>query len=400
MNARRWFSGDTHVHFLGERGAHCEAGGEDLNVVNLLASQWGHLFTNTEDFIGRPAVSDDGRTIVYCSQENRQHILGHMSLLGLKRHVAPWCSDGPDEAEMAGNMEVTLARWADACHQQGGTVIIPHMPNPNAELAALVATARVDGLEMTGHSKYPHLEYYRYLNCGYRVPLVGGTDKMDSAVPVGLCRTYVRVPENEQFTYENWCRNLRLGRTFLSSGPLLRLRVNGADVGDTVQLPGNGGTVEIEAAAESIFPVHVLQIVQEGEVIASSDERNGARALRLKTSVNVNRHTWVAARCAGPKYEARTHYDCWRRGIFAHTSPVYIAVGGEWGMFDLGTAQYMLTLIEGSLEHIRHHARRFRNEGQVTHHHEQEDHQAFLEGPFHEARAAIHRRMHEAGVAH
>jgi len=54
MNQKRWFSGDSHVHFLGERGAHREAQGEDLNVVNLLASQWGHLFTNTEDFIGGP----------------------------------------------------------------------------------------------------------------------------------------------------------------------------------------------------------------------------------------------------------------------------------------------------------------------------------------------------------
>ena len=37
------------------------------------------------------------------------------------------------------------------------------------------------------------LEYYRYLNSGYRLPLVGGTDKMSSAVPVGLYRTYARL---------------------------------------------------------------------------------------------------------------------------------------------------------------------------------------------------------------
>jgi hypothetical protein len=41
MNARRWFSGDTHVHFLSTQGSHTEARGEDLNVVNLLLSQWG-----------------------------------------------------------------------------------------------------------------------------------------------------------------------------------------------------------------------------------------------------------------------------------------------------------------------------------------------------------------------
>ena len=400
MNAQRWFGGDTHVHFLGERGAHREASGEDLNVVNLLASQWGHLFTNAEDFIGRPTVSHHGRTIVYCSQENRQHILGHMSLLGLKSHVSPWCSDGPDEAEMGGTIETTLARWADACHAQGGTVIIPHMPNPNAELAALLATGRADALEMTGHAKYSHLEYYRYLNCGYRLPLAGGTDKMDSGVPVGLCRTYVYIPPNEEFNHGNWCRNLCRGRTFISSGPLLRLSVNGCRLGDTVRLTGNGGTVELAAAADSIFPLHVLQIVQDGNVVASTEERRGARTLRVKAAVKVSRHTWFAARCAGPKYEARPHHDCWRRGIFAHTSPVYVAVGGDWDMLDAGTCQYMLTLIDGSLAYIQRHARRDTDEARVTHHHEHNDHLAFLERPFHEARAVIHRRLHEAGVAH
>ena len=54
MNAQRYFSGDTHVHFLSTQGAQLEARGEDLNVVNLLLSQWGHLFTNTEEWTGQP----------------------------------------------------------------------------------------------------------------------------------------------------------------------------------------------------------------------------------------------------------------------------------------------------------------------------------------------------------
>ena len=55
--------------------------------MNLLQSQWGSLFTNTEDFIGEAAVPRDGRTIVWRSQENRQHLLGHMILMGLKEPV-------------------------------------------------------------------------------------------------------------------------------------------------------------------------------------------------------------------------------------------------------------------------------------------------------------------------
>jgi hypothetical protein len=399
MNAGRWFSGDTHVHFLGTQGAHREAQGEDLNVVNLLQSQWGHLFTNTEDFIGRPTVTNDGSTIVYCTQENRQHMLGHLTLLGVKEPIMPWCSDGPSEAELGGTLDVTMSDWADKCHAQGGTVVIPHLPNPNGEPAILIATGRADAVEMLVHGGYQHIEYYRYLNGGYRLPLVGGTDKMTSDVPVGIYRTYAYIPDDEEFNYDNWCQAVRAGRTFLSGGPMIHLTVNGARVGDTLQLPGNGGTVEVEAWAESVHPIHTLQVVQQGRIVASTEETNGARRLHLKTSLKVDKHTWLAARCGGPNYTAIPHHDGWRRGVFAHTSPIYVAVGGEWWLFDSDTAQYMLTLIEGGLAYIRHTAPHHPR-GAVTHHHGEDDHLAYLERPFHQAAEAIHRRMHELGIAH
>ena len=49
------------------------------------------------------------------------------------------------------------------------------------------------------------------------------------------------------------------------------------------------------------------------------------------------------------------HHDEWQRGMFAHTSPIYVAVDGEWWLFDQNAAQYMLTLIEGGLAYIRQH---------------------------------------------
>ncbi len=399
QNARRWFSGDSHVHFVGGQGGHLEAQGEDLNVVNLLQSQWGHLFTNTEDWIGEPTLSNGGQTIVYCSQENRQHMLGHLTLWGLKQPVMPWCSDGPSEAELGGALETTLSHWADEAHRQGGTVIIPHLPTPNGEPAALIATGRADAVEMLQHGNYQHLEYYRYLNGGYRLPLVGGTDKMSSDVPVGLYRTYAYVPADEELSYDSWCRAVRSGRTFLSGGPMLTFSVDGAAIGDTLTLPRGGGEVEVEATAESIFPLHTLQIVSHGEVIAMTEDRAGSRRLHLNTKIRLDRHTWLAARCGGPEFQAVPHHDCWGRGIFAHTSPIYVAVGEAWSLADAQVAHYMLTLIDGSLGHIRTQARTY-PPGSVTYHHGEHDHQAYLERPFHEAIAAIHEHLHRAGVPH
>ena len=397
MNAEGWYSGDSHVHFLSTQGSHTESQGEDLNIVNLLPSQWGNLFTNTEDFTGRPSISQDGNNIVYVGQENRQHFLGHLILWGLKEPVMPWCSDGPGESELGGTLEITMSDWADQCHAQGGSVIIPHLPNPNGEPAALIATGRVDGVEMLRHAPFNHLEYYRYLNCGYRLPLVGGTDKMSSDVPVGIYRTYAYLPDQE-FTYDNWCKSVSQGRTFHSGGPIIHLTVDGHNIGDTMQLSG-AGTVEVEAWAESIFPIHTLEIVQGGRVVASTEDNKGTRRLELKAQAKVDGHTWLAARCGGPNYTSVPHHDGWGRGIFAHTSPIYVACGGEWWMFDKGTAQYMLTLIDGNLTYIRETAARHVS-GTATHHHGEDDHLAYLERPFVEARDAIHRRMHQLGIGH
>ena len=392
MNERRWFSGDTHVHFLSTQGALREAPAEDLNVVNLLQSQWGSLYTNTEDFIGEPVASRDGKTIVWANQENRQHLLGHLILLGLKQPIYPWCSDGPSEAELGGTLETTLSAWADACHAQGGTVVVPHFPNPNGEPAALVATRRADAVEMIVCQPYNHFEYYRYLNAGYRLPLVGGTDKMSSSVAVGQYRTYVYIPPDEQFSYAAWCRNLTAGRTFLSGGPLLEFSVDGAQIGDTLQLPAGGGTVEVQATARSILPVHTLQIVHNGRVVAQTDEPRGARSLSLHTGLAVGEHGWLCARVSGPNYEPIAHHDTWSRGVFAHTSPIYVASGGDWAMADRSGLEYMLTLVGGSLEYIRQLSPRWRP-GQVTHHHAEADHQAYLERPFLEAQAALRARL-------
>ena len=406
MNAQGWYSGDSHVHFLSSQGALTESRGEDLNVVNLLQSQWGSLFTNTEDFTGAPHVSRDGANIVYVSQENRQHFLGHLVMWGLKQPVMPWCTDGLGEAEIGGTLESTLSDWADRCHAQGGYVIKPHFPSRRSELNALIATGRLDAVEMLWQTRFVHQEYYRYLNCGYRLPLVGGTDKMSSDVPIGLYRTYAHLDEDEEFSYENWCKNVARGRTMLSGGPMVHLSVDGHQVGDTVKLSG-AGTVEVEAWAESILPINTLQIIARGRVVASTESREGTRRLELREKLAVDGHTWIAARCGGPGYanesltwdgQALRHHDTWRRGVFAHTSPIYVATGGEWQMFDGATAKYMLTLIDGSLAYI-HETSAQHEPGTVTHHHGEDDHMAYLERPFHEAREAILERARSLGVS-
>ena len=383
MAASGWYSGDSHVHFLSTQGAHLEQQCEDLRVVNLLQSQWGSLFTNTEDFTGRVSTTPDGSYVTYVGQENRQHVLGHLILWGLKEPVMPWCTDGPSEGELGGGLEATLSDWSDRAHAQGGTVVIPHFPLPNGEQAVLATTGRADAIESLNWDPYKEEAYYRYLSAGYRLPLVGGTDKMSSGVPVGLYRTYAQL--DEEFSYPAWCAAVRAGRTFLSGGPIIQLAVDGHRIGDTVELRGPG-TVQVEAWAESIFPLSSLEIVVQGQVVAATEHREGPRSrLALNEPVQISGSAWVAARCRGSD---GNHLDDWERPIFAHTSPIYVSTDGAWEARDEQAARYLLTLVEGGLEYVRHTAPYY-PAGTVTHHHGQEDHSRYIEAPFHEALAAI-----------
>jgi hypothetical protein len=386
MAAEGWWCGDSHVHFLSTPGAQLEQKGEDLRVVNVLQTQWGALFTNTEDFYGLPNVVDGGGYVTYIGQENRQHMLGHAVIWGLKEPVMPWCSDGPDEAELGGALDATLSDWADRTHAQGGTFVAAHFPRPNGEPAVLVATGRADAVEMLAHSDDALLEYYRYLNSGYRLPLVGGTDKMSSAVPVGLYRTYARL--DEEFSYEAWCRAVRSGRTFLSGGPLVTLSVDGREPGDTVGLSGPG-TVSVHATVRSIFPLGSLEIVRNGEVVAKT-EASGGRQAEISGELPIDGSSWIACRAFGVSY----HLDEWGRRVFAHTSPVYVACGGDWTMTDPEGIRYIRTLVEGAREYVRHTAVR-RSDQLTTHHHGEADHLAWLERPFAEALHALEDRDRE-----
>ena len=115
---------------------------------------------------------------------------------------------------------------------------MPHFPNPNGEPAALIATGRADAVEMIAASPDGHAEYYRYLNCGYRLPLVGGTDKMSSEVPVGLYRTYAQLDRRGVHATRAGAERFARGRTFLSGGPLLAFTVDGGESATPSSWPG------------------------------------------------------------------------------------------------------------------------------------------------------------------
>lgn len=387
--ARGYVSGDTHVHFMSTQGAELEARAEDLQVANLLLAQWGHHYTNTEEFTGHAHVAHDHQTVVFAGQENRTNMLGHINLLGLRRPIMPWSTGGSEEDELGGGLVTTLSHWADECHAQGGTVVLAHFPVPYGETAALLATGRLDAVETIAYDDYNVSEYYRYLNAGFRVPLVGGTDKMTSEVPVGLMRTYAATGGGDTVDYDAWCAGIRRGDTMVSSGPLLWLRVDGEPPGAVLS---RRTSVAVDVELETIFPVERIEVVRNGEVIHVEPVAPDAATHRLRMSVDVDGSDWLLARCFGATGSGTRHTDTWARPVVSHTSPVYVTEAETWERFDADVLDTMLAMVDGARRHVTEQART-RWSGAVLHRHGERDHLEYLTRPFDEATAVLRARL-------
>jgi hypothetical protein len=353
---RGWVTADTHVHFLSPTSAHLEGSAEGVNVVNLLASQWGELMTNVGDFDGKNTYGSkecggDGEYLVRVGTENRQHVLGHISLLGYNGAIiAPMTVGGPDEAALGDPVDVLLTEWARQCRRQGGLVILPHFPFPRAENAAAIITGAVDGVEMTSWSNlyagidpYSLSDWYRYLNNGHFVAAVGGTDKMAATTAVGAIRTYARLPEGRPFTHEAWKDAVRAGNTFATYGPLMELSVEGKAPGTRMKLGRRGGTLDVEWNLASVtVPMSRAQLVVNGEI--AREAKVGTRSASGSWSVKVDRSSWIALLVRG-------HYAERPEMIAAHSSPVMVEVEGK-PFFAAADALTILHQIEGALAYL------------------------------------------------
>jgi hypothetical protein len=350
---RGWITADTHVHFISPQTAWLQGQAEGLNVINLLASQWGDLYTNVGDVSGALSGVSRDETLVWVGTENRQHLLGHMSLLGVKGEpVYPMTTSGPSESYIGDPTWTTLAEWSDEARRKDGLVVIPHFPSPYCEVAADIVLGKIDGVELNMSEWNMQLhEWYRYLNCGYRVAAVGGTDKMGAYMPVGAIRTYARLDDAQlsgPLTYESWAAAVRAGRTFTTTGPLVDVTVEGRHPGDEIALPATGGTLHVQAIAESVVKFDALEVVVNGQVVAAESSvvasGDGTYRCRLAAPVQVPGSAWIAARVA-------SDMDRWigsPRRVAAHTSPVYIVASGQ-ELFSPSDATNMLTLLEGGL---------------------------------------------------
>ncbi len=390
-----WVTADTHVHYVTPAAGLIEGEAEGVNVVNLLASQWGESFSNIADFDqggvhGSREMGGSGEYLLRVGSENRQPVLGHISLLGYDGPlIEPLCTGGPSESAGGDAVEVLISEWAQMCRQQNGLVVLPHHPYPRCEQAAAVVAGLADAVELSfptdlqhgGLDPYSLVDWYRFLNCGYQIPAVGGTDKMSPQTAVGAARTYVHISPDVPFTYESWKQAIRAGHSFVTLGPLLDFVVDGRIPGQTLTMEQGGGTVDVQWKAESAVS-HMLRVelVVNGEILESL-EIDSARA-RGSWKLKLEHSSWIALLVRSK------HARSGKTVIAAHSSAVMVRIG-DTAILNKADAVSVLAQIEGAIAYLDTVATRPQYERMQQ-----------MRLKLTSAHRTLHNRMHKSGLFH
>lgn len=347
LSTKGWITGDTHVHLKSPQRCWLEGQAEGLNIIHLMAFQMKETPAyQIEEIVEGDAVNKEG-TLVQVGTENLSDVFGHFHFIGMKGvpHIVPLNTF----LQTAGGAAVTrtFTECAREVKRRGGLVIRAHFPYcGKAEDPLLIMNGLMDALEINTawDDGYSMKEWYRYLNCGYRVAVAGGTDIYQATRAIGDHRTYAKLVPGQAVTFKNWAAAVRAGRTYTTTGPLLEFTVNGNEMGSTVNFPAAGGTVNVEAMSTSYWPLGRLELVCNGRVVALVEARHTEKKLRLQARIPVSASGWLAVRCYCRKGHPAQYMS-------AHSSPVYLKCG-KTRAFDTDAARHVLALINGGMDYL------------------------------------------------
>lgn len=277
---------------------------------------------------------------------------GHVMLLDIKQLILP-VSIGQGIMK-TGTDGLPLQRGIDQARRDGAMVVWCHNDFGHEDLPNLVS-GRIQALNIFDGNRitsYKHT-FYKYLNAGFRVPFSTGTDWF----MYDLARVYVPLDE-AAVTPKAWLKQLAAGRSYITNGPFLDLKVSAHKLGDTVKL---GAAAEVEVVARAIGRINFesIELIQNGKVIKTqaTHPEEGHHVAEFRMKLPVNASSWLALRLPpppikdDPELTAPVPLNELGQPLFAHTSPIYIELAGQ-RIFDRDTAQALLAEMEQSIEQI------------------------------------------------
>jgi len=338
LPAQNYYSGDVHIHanynnheFITPEDVRDQVQAEDLHVANMMvANSSGPHIHDEQYFEGRPSKLSTPLHILYWVEEMRNAgVYGHMCLTGLKTLVQPQNTGFANNPAWPWDYPANHVQ-ALAANRQGGAASYAH-PGYNftddpqtmsaRELPVDLALGSINAMDVLSNANEDAAVpmWYSLLNTGLRCAISAGTDSFTNRrhhwIPGGQ-RVYVHVPP--PFTYDRWVENYKAGRSFATTGPLIRFTVDGKGPGDQIRLE-KPGKLAVDVQVTSILPYDTVEVVGNGKVLVSG------KGPRLTGTVTLDESMWLAARVRGP-YHRLLPND---RFLYAHTSPVYSTVAGQ-----------------------------------------------------------------------
>jgi putative membrane-bound dehydrogenase-like protein len=339
MAEHGYYSGDPHIHIPRESDR------DEQTILDLFAAEdirYGSVLgyneppgkylgmMNKQDSpqqrgLGHRSILKRGDYQIISGQEYRSGTYGHLNLYLRDDLLLPGQTLNSDNWPVYGKIgQETQERGGYAIHAHGGYA---------QEIYADAAQGTVNAVELLQFGIYRGIgleDWYHILNCGYRFPCTGASD-YPACRTLGDCRTYVY--HDQPPTFSQWLRGAVEGRSFVTTGPLLLLEVDGKKPGavlafgrDSLRSPESRRVVTARIKGRSeVAPVTNLELIVNGKSIAqkqvASSDGQGTW-LELSCPVEVKEPCWIAARAFSKSPAGRPDAE-------AHTNPVYVYIDGK-----------------------------------------------------------------------
>jgi len=378
MGERGWFSGDTHTHrTLAELPNVMLA--EDLNVAFPLIDWVREAFVppierradSFSDPGPAPIQVDPTHLIVPSNTEyeifsvgKAPHTLGAFFVLN---HKTPLDLGVPPVGPVAAraHREGALIEL-DKHNWPWSMALVPLMPVDLYELSnnhvwqtefafrdfgeAPAAYMNVErdakGFTERGWIEFGFQIYYALLDCGFRLRPTAGTASGVHPVPLRFGRVYARL--DQSLSADAWLRALDVGRSFVTTGPMIFVTLNGHDPGHRFeQVETQPGEYRLGGSALSSLPLARIEVVVNGEVAQTLTPANrktdrDAYESPIDAALPLDGSSWVAIRC----FEDRPDH----RVRFAHSGPFYVDVAGRPLRPRKGEVEYLIRRVDTQIQ--------------------------------------------------
>jgi hypothetical protein len=302
-------------------------------------SESGTLFGNGEEHRHNFGAGDEG--------------YGHVMFLNIQQLIQP-VSIGPGIMK-TGTDAPSLKPGLEAAKRQGATVIWCHNRFGLEDIPSWLGD-RLHALNIHDggmhHGSYDET-YYRYLNIGLKIPFSTGTDWFID----DFSRVYVPVDDaaeksGEALTPARWLKQLEQGRSLITNGPLLELEIERDGKryksGDTLVLD-KPTRVLIYARGIGRHAFRDIEVIYNGSrgYNKVAHQEGEHFVVEFDDTLELNESGWLALRISD-RNQIKHELD---RPLFAHTSPIYVEIGGK-KRFHRPTAEKLMAEMRRALEVI------------------------------------------------